>query len=190
MTKTHRLSTRCTGITRRDNAWNIANVQVINFSTKITHSTLTYQIPTAVLLMHQRAAGIALAGILAAIAIAGAQHLLVDDDIDAILSMPALADAILNHGHIDSLQSFGAQAGAWIQGAPAGGPAILAQKVLVLLRQTNWRCGRCEVMMVKRYRWTTRVSILYIPICGMKCTVRSRVNTETSKRSACGVNLK
>lgn len=129
VTKTYRLSTRCTGIARRDNA---------------------YQIPTAVLLMHQRSAGIALAGVLAAIAIAGAQHLLVDDDIDAILSVPALANAILNHGHINSLQSLGAQARARIQSAPAGGPAVLAQKVLVLLRQANGRCGRCEMVMVKR----------------------------------------
>lgn len=91
--------------------------------------------------MHQRTTGVALAGILAAIAIAGTKHLLVDDHIDAILSMPTLADAILNHGHVDSLQRLGAQPRARIQRAPAGCPAELAQKVLILLRQANGSCN-------------------------------------------------
>lgn len=90
--------------------------------------------------MHQRPTRITLAGVFAAIAITRAEHLLVDDHIDAILPMPALAYSILNHRHIDSLQRLGTQTRAGIQCAPASSPAKLAKEILVLLGQTNGSC--------------------------------------------------
>lgn len=85
---TYRLTTRGAGVTRRDDA---------------------YQIPAAVLLVHQRTTGVTLARILAPIAVARTEHLLVDDHVDAVLPVPALADAILDHRHIDGLQRLGTQ---------------------------------------------------------------------------------
>lgn len=93
--------------------------------------------------MHQRSTRVALAGVLATIAIARAEHLLVDDHIDAVLPVPALAYSILNHRHIDGLQRLGTQTRAGIQCAPASSPAELAKEILVLLGQANgsWRAG-------------------------------------------------
>lgn len=87
--------------------------------------------------MHQRSSRVALARVLATVAIARAEHLLVDDHVDAVLPVPALADSVLDHGHIHGLQRLGTQPGARVQSSPAGCPAKFAQEVLVLLGQAN-----------------------------------------------------
>lgn len=53
--------------------------------------------------------------VLTATAITGAHHLVINDDVDTIGSMPSLADAIVDHGHIHCLQCLGSQSGAWIK---------------------------------------------------------------------------
>lgn len=49
--------------------------------------------------------------VLAAAAITGAHHLVINDDVDAIGSMPSLAEAIIDHGHVHCLQRLGSQSG-------------------------------------------------------------------------------
>lgn len=97
----------------------------------------TYQIPSAVLVVHQRSAGITLTGVLAPVSVSSAEHLLVDDHIDAVLSVPAFADPVLDHWHIHRLERLGPETGARIQSPPAGGPAEFSQKIFVLLWQAN-----------------------------------------------------
>lgn len=45
--------------------------------------------------------------VLAAAAVTGAHHLVINDDVDAIGSMPSLAEAIIDHGHVHCLQRLG-----------------------------------------------------------------------------------
>jgi len=87
--------------------------------------------------VHQGSSGVALAGVLAPVAVSRTEHLLVDDHVDPVLPMPALADPVFDHGHIHRLERLGTQPRARIEGSPAGGPTELAQEVLVLLRQAN-----------------------------------------------------
>lgn len=49
--------------------------------------------------------------ILTAATVTGAHHLVINDDVDAIGPMPSLADAIIDHGHVYSLQRLGSQSG-------------------------------------------------------------------------------
>jgi len=53
--------------------------------------------------------------VLAAAAITGAHHLVVDDDVDAVGPMPPFAHAIIDHGHVHRLQRLGPQSGAWTE---------------------------------------------------------------------------
>lgn len=53
--------------------------------------------------------------VLAAAAVPGAHHLVINDDVDAVGPMPPFADAIIDHGHVHGLQRLGPQPGAWIK---------------------------------------------------------------------------
>ena len=56
--------------------------------------------PPAVDLGHEGAAGVPLAGVPAAVVVAGAHHLVVDDDTDALVAMPPLALSVIDGGDI------------------------------------------------------------------------------------------
>ena len=95
------------------------------------------QRPAALVLHHQRPAAVALAAVLAAAVVAGADHLVVDDDVDALVSVPLLALPVVDHGHVHHLQRLGPEPGAGLEGAPARGPAVVPHQVHVLGRQTD-----------------------------------------------------
>lgn len=47
--------------------------------------------------------------ILTTATVTGAHHLVIDDDVDAIGPMPSFTEAIIDHGHVYSLQRLGSQ---------------------------------------------------------------------------------
>ena len=53
-----------------------------------------------------------LARILATVDVAGAHHLLVDDDVDALLTVPLLTHVAVDDGNVDHLQLLGSDTGA------------------------------------------------------------------------------
>ena len=53
---------------------------------------------------HQRSSTVPLAGVLAAVVIPSAHHLVVDDDIDALVPMPLLALSVVYHRDVHHLQ--------------------------------------------------------------------------------------
>ena len=53
---------------------------------------------------HEGAARVALARVLAPVVVAGAHHLVVNDHINALVSVPTLALAVVNHRNIHSLK--------------------------------------------------------------------------------------
>ena len=54
-----------------------------------------------------------LAGVLAAAPVAGAHHLVVDDDVDAVALVPLLTQPVVDDGHVHGLQGLGPQARTW-----------------------------------------------------------------------------
>lgn len=54
-----------------------------------------------------------LAGVALALLVAGAHHLVVDPDVDALASVPTLANLILYHRNCNMLQNFGPQLGSF-----------------------------------------------------------------------------
>jgi len=69
------------------------------------------EIPSTSFLQHQRTSAITLTRILTAATVTSAHHLVINDDVDAIGPMPSLAEAIIDHGHVYSLQRLGPQSG-------------------------------------------------------------------------------
>lgn len=72
--------------------------------------------PSAFDLGHEGAAGIALAGVLASLIVARAHHLVVDDNVNPVGSMPPLANAIVYYRNVHRLQSLWPQSrtcGKW-----------------------------------------------------------------------------
>ena len=78
--------------------------------TQPTHCFLTrvysvcLSVSPALDLCHERASRVALAGVLAAVVVPGADHLVVDDHVDALPTVPPLALAVLYHRHVHHLK--------------------------------------------------------------------------------------
>ena len=53
---------------------------------------------------HEGPARVSLAGVLAAVVVPGADHLVVDDHVDALPPVPPLALPVLDHGHVHHLK--------------------------------------------------------------------------------------
>ena len=60
--------------------------------------------PPAIDLGHEWSAGIALAGVLSSLVVAGAHHLVVDDHPDALVPVPVLALAVVNGRDVNNLE--------------------------------------------------------------------------------------
>ena len=73
------------------------------FGTRVARADNPDEGPPAFDLGHEWAAGITLARVLASVVVAGAHHLVVDDDPDALVAMPALALAVLDRGNVNNL---------------------------------------------------------------------------------------
>ena len=55
-------------------------------------------------LCHERSARVSLTGVLAAVVVPGADHLVVDDHVDALPFVPPLALAVVDHRHVHNLK--------------------------------------------------------------------------------------
>ena len=64
----------------------------------------TLTVSPALDLGHEGSARVSLAGVLAAVVVAGADHLVVDDHVDALPAVPPLALAVLDHRHVHNLK--------------------------------------------------------------------------------------
>ena len=98
-----------------------------------------YQCSPPIMLHHQRPPTVPLAAVLASRVVTGADHLVVDDDVDPLLPVPLLTLPVVDHGDIHHLQRLGPQSAAWLQRAPARRPAIVTHQMHVLRGQADWR---------------------------------------------------
>jgi hypothetical protein len=73
------------------------------FGTRIARADNADEGPPALDLGHEWATRITLARVLASVVVAGAHHLVVDDDPDALVAMPALALAVVDGGNVNNL---------------------------------------------------------------------------------------
>lgn len=83
------LPSRRTGVAGRHHTCN--RIKSLVFFRVLFAVCLTDQVPSAALLVHQRAAAVALARVLASVSVPSTHHFRVDDDVDAVRPMPPLA---------------------------------------------------------------------------------------------------
>jgi len=73
------------------------------FGTRVACADNTDEGPPTLNLGHEWAARISLARVPASVVVAGAHHLFVDDDPDALVAMPALALAVIDGWNVNNL---------------------------------------------------------------------------------------
>lgn len=73
------------------------------------------------------------------ISISRTQHFRINDDIDAIRSMPPFTNFVLDDWNVDSLEGFWAKSWSRIEGAPSCSPSEFPEENFIFLGQTNWR---------------------------------------------------
>ena len=72
-------------------------------STTVASRHQSYQSPSSFMFHHERSPTVPLAGVLAPVVVASAHHLVVDDDVDALVSVPLLALPVVYHGDVHHL---------------------------------------------------------------------------------------
>ena len=82
----------------------VVNAGLTPLGTAVTRRHNTNQGPSTLDFCHEGSPWVALAGVLATPIVASADHLVVDDDIDAFVAMPPLAFSVVNHWHIYHLE--------------------------------------------------------------------------------------
>lgn len=106
--------------------------------TRIPSGHYTNQIPPPLPLQHQRSTGVPLAAVPPPIFVPRTQHLVVDDDADALGPVPPLAHPVVDHGHLHRLQRLGAKSGPGAERPPSGGHPDFPQEVLAPRGQADW----------------------------------------------------
>lgn len=99
-----------------------------------------------------------------------AHHLVIDDDIYALLPVPLFALSVVDHWHIDDLESLWTETGTGLQGTPSTGPPVVAHQMHVLWWEADGRNVR---------------SVLHVPVqpyhrhvvaVGLRCELEVRVD--------------
>ena len=72
--------------------------------TTISSRHESYQSPSSFMLHHQRSTTVALAGVFPPVVISGTDHLVIDDDVNTLVSVPLLALSVVYHWNINNLE--------------------------------------------------------------------------------------